>query len=196
MRWHKKTIRAVNTTRGTLVGESIRVAETGLTRIVGLLGERELPPGDGLLIVPSQGVHTLGMQFAIDVAFLGIGENGHIAFNDPPADFDIEDPYIIVALDHACRAQQVAEGWFENLDSVPRQAVSMSVRQVLRATEILAVVPGPRKAAAIKACFDGPISPMAPSSILRTHPNATVYLDLQSSALLSPATLSAHTASA
>src|SRR5258706_13321789 len=70
MRWHKKTIRAVNTTRGTLVGESIRVAETGLTRIVGLLGERELPPGDGLLIVPSQGVHTLGMQFAIDVAFL------------------------------------------------------------------------------------------------------------------------------
>ncbi len=70
MRWHKKTIRAVNTTRGTLVGESIRVAETGLTRIVGLLGERELRPGDGLLIVPSQGVHTLGMRFAIDVAFL------------------------------------------------------------------------------------------------------------------------------
>ena len=70
MRWHKKTIRAVNTTRGTLVGESIRVAETGLTRIVGLLGERELPPGDGLLIVPSQGVHTLGLRFAIDVAVL------------------------------------------------------------------------------------------------------------------------------
>jgi glucosamine-6-phosphate deaminase len=132
----------------------------------------------------------------IDVAFLGIGENGHIAFNDPPADFDTEDPYIIVALDHACRAQQVAEGWFENLDAVPQQAVSMSVRQVLKATEILAVVPGPRKAAAIKACFDGPISPMAPSSILRSHPNATVYLDLQSSALLSSATLSALTASA
>jgi len=132
----------------------------------------------------------------IDVAFLGIGENGHIAFNDPPADFDTEDPYIIVALDHACRSQQVAEGWFENLDAVPKQAVSMSVRQVLKATEILAVVPGPRKAAAIKACFDGPISPMAPSSILRTHSNATVYLDLQSSALLSPATLSKLTASA
>ena len=130
----------------------------------------------------------------IDVAFLGIGENGHIAFNDPPADFDTEDPYIIVALDHACRAQQVAEGWFENLDAVPKQAVSMSVRQVLKAAEILAVVPGPRKAAAIKACFDGPISPTAPSSILRNHPNATVYLDLQSSALLSPATLSALTA--
>ena len=132
----------------------------------------------------------------IDVAFLGIGENGHIAFNDPPADFDTEEPYIIVALDHACRAQQVAEGWFENLDAVPKQAISMSVRQVLKAQEILAVVPGPRKASAIKECFDGPISPMAPSSILRNHPSATVYLDQQSSALLSPTTLSALTASA
>ena len=148
---------------------------------------------------PADVIRSAGKAIAaspIDVAFLGIGENGHIAFNDPPADFDTEDPYIIVALDHACRAQQVAEGWFENLDAVPKQAVSMSVRQVLKATEILAVVPGPRKAAAIKACFDGPISPMAPSSILRTHPNATVYLDLQSSASLSPATLSALTASA
>src|ERR1700757_26137 len=122
----------------------------------------------------------------IDVAFLGIGENGHVAFNDPPADFETEEPYIIVALDHACRAQQVAEGWFENLDAVPKQAVSMSVRQVLKAREILAVVPGPRKASAIKACFDGPISPMAPSSILRNHPNATIYLDKESAALLSP----------
>jgi glucosamine-6-phosphate deaminase len=132
----------------------------------------------------------------IDVAFLGIGENGHVAFNDPPADFETEEPYIIVSLDQACRAQQVAVGWFENLDAVPKQAVSMSVRQVLKAREILAVVPGPRKAAAIKACFDGPISPMAPSSILRNHPNAVVYLDRQSSALLSPATLSVLTASA
>ena len=148
---------------------------------------------------PADVIRSAGKAIAaspIDVAFLGIGENGHIAFNDPPADFDTEDPYIIVALDHACRAQQVAEGWFENLDAVPKEAVSMSVRQVLKATEILAVVPGPRKAAAIKACFDGPISPTAPSSILRNHPNATVYLDLQSSALLSPATLSALTASA
>jgi glucosamine-6-phosphate deaminase len=132
----------------------------------------------------------------IDIAFLGIGENGHIAFNDPPADFDTEEPYIVVALDHACRLQQVGEGWFENLDAVPKQAISMSVRQVLKSKEILAVVPDARKAAAIKACFDGPISPMAPSSILRNHPNATVYLDRQSSALLSPATLSALTASA
>jgi glucosamine-6-phosphate deaminase len=148
---------------------------------------------------PVEVVRSVGKAITaspIDVAFLGIGENGHIAFNDPPADFDTEQPYITVALDHACRLQQVAEGWFENLDAVPKQAISMSVRQVLKSKEILAVVPGPRKAQAIKSCFDGPISPMAPSSILRNHSNATVYLDRQSSALLTPATLSALTASA
>jgi glucosamine-6-phosphate deaminase len=132
----------------------------------------------------------------IDVSFVGIGENGHLAFNDPPADFETEEPYIVVTLDEACRQQQVAEGWFQDLSAVPKQAISMSVRQVLKAREILAVVPGPRKAQAIKACFDGPISTMAPSSILRTHPQATIYLDKQSAALLSPATLSALAASA
>jgi glucosamine-6-phosphate deaminase len=132
----------------------------------------------------------------IDIAFVGIGENGHIAFNDPPADFDTEEPYIIVALDHACRLQQVGEGWFTDIDAVPKQAISMSVGQVLKAKEILAVVPDARKAPAIKACFDGPISPMSPASILRNHSNSTVYLDRQSSALLSPATLSTLTASA
>jgi uncharacterized protein len=70
MRWHQRTLRAMNRTRGTLVGESIRVADSGLTRIIGLLGERTLPSGDGLLIVPSQGVHTLGMLFAIDIVVL------------------------------------------------------------------------------------------------------------------------------
>jgi glucosamine-6-phosphate deaminase len=146
---------------------------------------------------PSEVIRCTGKAITaapVDIAFLGIGENGHIAFNDPPADFNTEEPYIIVALDHACRLQQVGEGWFKNLDDVPKQAVSMSVRQVLKAKEILAVVPDARKAPAIKACFDGPISPMAPSSVLRNHPNATVYLDRQSSALLSPATLSALTA--
>jgi glucosamine-6-phosphate deaminase len=132
----------------------------------------------------------------IDVSFVGIGENGHLAFNDPPADFETEEPYIVVTLDEACRQQQVAEGWFQDLSAVPKQAISMSVRQVLKAREILAVVPGPRKAQAIKACFDGPISTLAPSSILRTHPQATIYLDKQSAALLSPATLSALAASA
>jgi glucosamine-6-phosphate deaminase len=132
----------------------------------------------------------------IDVAFVGIGENGHLAFNDPPADFESEEPYIVVSLDQVCRQQQVGEGWFPNIEAVPKQAISMSVKQVLKSREILAVVPGPKKAQAIKVCFDGPISPMAPSSILRTHPRATIYLDRESAALLSPATLSALTASA
>jgi glucosamine-6-phosphate deaminase len=132
----------------------------------------------------------------IDIAFVGIGENGHLAFNDPPADFETEEPFIVVALDHACRMQQVGEGWFKDLSEVPTHAISMSVRQVLKAREILAVVPDARKAQAIKACFEGPISPMAPSSILRNHPSATIYLDRQSSALLSQETLSTLTASA
>src|SRR6516164_5422659 len=131
----------------------------------------------------------------IDVAFVGIGENGHLAFNDPPADFETEEPFIVVNLDQACRQQQVGEGWFVNLDEVPKQAISMSVRQVLKSKEILAVVPGPKKAHAIQACFDGPISPMAPSSILRTHTNATIYLDRESAALLSAETQAALGAS-
>ena len=165
------------------------IAKTGISNYHLLDGSQD----------PAEVIRSVGNAITaspIDVAFLGIGENGHIAFNDPPADFDTEEPYIIVALDHACRLQQVGEGWFENLDAVPKQAISMSVRQVLKAKEILAVVPDARKAQAIKACFDGPISPMAPSSILRNHSNATVYLDRQSSALLTPATLSALTASA
>jgi glucosamine-6-phosphate deaminase len=132
----------------------------------------------------------------IDVAFVGIGENGHLAFNDPPADFETEEPFIVVNLDEACRLQQVGEGWFKDLSTVPTQAISMSVRQVMKSKEILAVVPDARKAHAIKACFDGEISPMAPSSILRTHPSATVYLDRHSAALLSRKTLSAFAASA
>lgn len=132
----------------------------------------------------------------IDIAFVGIGENGHLAFNDPPADFETEEPYIVVSLDEACRQQQVGEGWFQELAAVPKRAISMSVRQVLKAKEIIAAVPGPKKAQAIKACFDGAISPMAPASILRTHSNATIYLDRESAALLSPATLSALAATA
>lgn len=120
----------------------------------------------------------------IDIAFLGIGENGHLAFNDPPADFVIEEPYLIVNLDEACRGQQVGEGWFANLSEVPRRAISMSVRQILKAQEIIVVVPDSRKAKAVKACLDGEISPMSPASILRTHPNTTVYLDPNSAALL------------
>jgi glucosamine-6-phosphate deaminase len=120
----------------------------------------------------------------IDIEFLGIGENGHIAFNDPPADFEIEEPYLVVNLDEACRRQQVGEAWFADISQVPKRALSMSVKQILKAKEILAVVPDTRKAQALKACFEGEISPMAPASILRRHGNATIYLDQNSAALL------------
>lgn len=123
----------------------------------------------------------------IDVAFVGIGENGHLAFNDPPADFGSENPYIIVTLDDACRRQQVGEGWFHSIEDVPAQAISMSVRQILRSREIICVVPDRRKADAVKACVEGDVSPMAPASILRTHARATLYLDRESAALLQPA---------
>jgi glucosamine-6-phosphate deaminase len=132
----------------------------------------------------------------IDIAFAGIGENGHLAFNDPPADFQTAEPYLIVNLDEACRRQQVGEGWFANLSEVPRQAISMSVRQIMKAREIIVVVPEARKAQAARLCFEGEISPMAPASILRTHANATVYLDKASSSLLSPLTLAAFAAAA
>jgi glucosamine-6-phosphate deaminase len=145
---------------------------------------------DGDAADPLDVVQRVGKQLAsrpVDIAFLGIGENGHIAFNDPPADFETGEPYIIVNLDEACRQQQVGEAWFADISQVPKRAISMSVRQMLKANEILAVVPGPRKAQAVKACFEGAVSPAAPASILRTHPNATVYLDKDSASLLGPA---------
>src|SRR5271166_1264204 len=127
----------------------------------------------------------------IDLAFVGIGENGHIAFNDPPADFETEDPYLIVELDEPCRKQQVGEGWFTDISQVPTRAISMSPRQILKAREIVAVVPDKRKAQAVKLCFEGEIRPMAPASILRRHANTTLYLDTDSSSLLSSALQSA-----
>lgn len=137
----------------------------------------------------SAAIREVGTQLTmapIDLAFVGIGENGHIAFNDPPADFGTDDPYIVVDLDEACRRQQVGEGWFTDISQVPRQAVSMSVRQILKAREIIAVVPDQRKAKAVRDCIEGEVSPMAPASILRRHSKTTVYLDRDSASLLSP----------
>lgn len=116
----------------------------------------------------------------VDLAWLGIGENAHLAFNDPPADFTASDPYIVVSLDEACRQQQVGEGWFTSIDEVPMTAVSMSIRQMLRAREILVIVPDARKAAAVTATLEAPVSPSVPASILRTHPRVTLYLDAAS----------------
>jgi glucosamine-6-phosphate deaminase len=137
---------------------------------------------------PKQVVAEAGqaiLSAPIDLAFAGIGENGHLAFNDPPADFEIEDPYLIVELDEACRRQQVGEGWFASLDDVPRQAISISIHQLLKAREILCIVPDERKAQAVRACLMGAISPEAPASILRIHPNTTIFLDKASASLLS-----------
>ena len=120
----------------------------------------------------------------IDVAFVGIGENGHLAFNDPPADFETREPYLVVSLDEACRRQQLGEGWFARLEDVPARAISMSIRQILAADEILCIVPDARKAQAVRDCLEGPVSPQHPASILQRHPGTTVYLDAPAAALL------------
>jgi glucosamine-6-phosphate deaminase len=122
----------------------------------------------------------------IDVAFVGIGENGHLAFNDPPADFETEEAYIVVDLDEACRRQQVGEGWFATLDDVPKRAISMTVKQILKAREIICIAPDARKAQAVKNCFENEISPLFPASILRAHGKTVAYLDTESSAQLDP----------
>lgn len=129
-------------------------------------------------------LNALISQYEIDVAFVGIGENGHLAFNDPPADFTVDDPYIIVDLDLACRSQQLGEGWFASIDEVPRQAISMSIRQILRAHAIVCTVPDRRKAQAVHDCLTGEITPWHPASILRQHERAYIFLDAEAAALL------------
>lgn len=123
----------------------------------------------------------------IDVAFVGVGENGHLAFNDPPADFETRDPYLVVNLDEACRRQQVGEGWFASLEDVPGRALSMSVQQILASRRILCIVPDQRKADAVRNALQGPVTPDVPASILQTHPDTSVYLDRASASRLSPA---------
>ena len=120
----------------------------------------------------------------IDVALVGIGENGHLAFNDPPADFDTEEPYIIVDLDEACRKQQLGEGWFKSMNEVPGQAISMSVKQILKSKSIICSVPDERKAMAVKNSVEQPVSNLFPATALQNHPDCTCYLDTRSASLL------------
>jgi glucosamine-6-phosphate deaminase len=153
------------------------IRPTGLARHHLLDGEQD----------PAEVIRSTGdalRSAPIDCAFVGIGENGHLAFNDPPADFDTTEPYLIVQLDEACRRQQVGEGWFASIDEVPERAISISVRQILTSKEIVCVVPDARKADAVKKSLEGPVTADVPASILRTHPNATIYLDAESAALL------------
>ena len=125
----------------------------------------------------------------IDLMLCGIGENGHLAFNDPPADFEIKEPYHIVELDEACRKQQVGEGWFDTLEQVPTQAISMTIHQILQSLRILCSVPDRRKADAVKQTLEGKVTPEVPASALSHHSAATLILDTTSSALLSEQTL-------
>lgn len=121
----------------------------------------------------------------VDVAFVGIGENGHLAFNDPPADFDTEDPFIIVELDEKCRNQQLGEGWFKSFEEVPEKAISMSVKQIMKADKIICTVPDERKAQAVLECFgDDKVTNMHPATILKEHDACYVYLDEDSASLL------------
>lgn len=121
----------------------------------------------------------------IDVACIGIGENGHLAFNDPPADFEAESPYLVVELDEACRRQQMGEGWFPTLEDVPSKAISMSVRQILKSAEIVCTVPDERKAAAVNAAVKGPVTNEVPASILQEHSQVTLLLDEAAASRLS-----------
>jgi glucosamine-6-phosphate deaminase len=121
----------------------------------------------------------------IAVCFAGIGENCHLAFNDPPADLDVEAPYIIVRLDGACRRQQLGEGWFPSLESVPDRAISMSIRQIMKSERVILCVPDARKAVAVKHAVEGAVTPDHPASVLQRHPHCALYLDPPAAALLS-----------
>lgn len=126
-------------------------------------------------------------QAPVDLLLCGIGENGHLAFNDPPADFEATAPYLVVRLDEACRRQQVGEGWFASLDDVPETAISMSIGEILKARQIVCLAHGSRKADAIASCFSNGITPDAPASALQSHPTATIYLDAAAAAKLKTA---------
>lgn len=120
----------------------------------------------------------------IDVAFVGIGENGHLAFNDPPADFNTEEPYLVIELDETCRRQQLGEGWFKTLDEVPTHAVSMGIRQIMKSRAIVNTVPDQRKAVAVRGALEGEVSNRCPASILQLHPDCHTFLDRESASLL------------
>ena len=123
------------------------------------------------------------LERPVDLGLIGIGENAHIAFNDPPADFDITDPYILVTLNETCKRQQVGEGWFATVDDVPKQAVSMSVHQIMQCKKIISCVPYAVKAKAVADTLNGDVSNRIPATILKTHGDWTLLLDKDSAAL-------------
>jgi len=148
------------------------------------LNAAHLIDGENDPLAECRRLNELIRPVSIDVALVGIGENGHLAFNDPPADFETDEPYIVVNLDEACRQQQFGEGWFPSLEAVPTQAISMSIRQIMRSKQIICSVPDERKAIAVRDCLEKPISNLHPAGILREHPNCTLYLDQAAASLL------------
>ncbi|MEA5015855.1 MAG: glucosamine-6-phosphate deaminase [Candidatus Limiplasma sp.] len=129
----------------------------------------------------------------VDVALVGIGENAHIAFNDPPADFDTREAYVVVELEERCKRQQVGEGWFPDLNSVPGQAISMTVYQIMQSRAILSCVPGERKAAAVRDTLSSQAPTNAiPATMLRQHPDWRLFLDPDSASLTPPSLLKRH----
>ncbi len=138
-------------------------------------------------IDPAEECKRLGeiiSKHPIDVAFVGIGENSHLAFNDPPADFETEEAYLAVTLDEACRKQQMGEGWFPTLVDVPQQAISMSIKQIMKSGVIICSVPDERKANAVKLTVEGLVTNLAPASIMQNHPATWLYLDKDSASML------------
>lgn len=116
----------------------------------------------------------------IDLALIGIGENAHIAFNDPPADFDTTDSYMVVNLDEQCKQQQVREGWFPSIEDVPNQAITMTVHQIMQSKVIISCVPHKVKANAIKKFFENSLNNQIPATILKTHTDFSLFVDKES----------------
>lgn len=141
--------------------------------------------GDGDVEAECTRLGALITAHPIDICFAGVGENAHLAFNDPPADFETEVPYLVVHLDEACRRQQLGEGWFSSLEEVPAQAISMSIRQIMKAKCVIITAPDERKAKAIAESIEGPVTNLIPSSILQQHNDTHVFLDSASAGLLS-----------
>lgn len=142
--------------------------------------------GDGDPAAECRRLAGLVPEGAFDLLLCGVGENGHLAFNDPPADFTATAPYLVVALDEACRRQQVGEGWFSGLDDVPTQAISMSIPRLMAARTIICSVPDERKAAAVRDAVEGPVTPDVPASILQRHPDCRLHVDRAAASRLAP----------
>lgn len=148
------------------------------------IGEFHYVNGENDAVAECDRLGNLIRDRHVDVAFIGIGENAHLAFNDPPADFETQQPYLIVDLDEACRRQQQGEGWFDELADVPLQAISMSVSQIMKSKHIVCSVPDARKAEAVRKMLAGPITPAVPASILQSHGSITLYLDPPAASLI------------